>query len=1006
MTTQQRIPIITAAILFAALGLPGLAAADELDVTHRDIEIPHPVTQYPSSLYIQYHNVTLPDPVPPNKTTKIWTRAYGLEDGSPIIPGPTFYIHPKQLFEINFVNTLSEKKMDAHLRKWDLTDLGKIESLVPKTAPGSSKDETTGNIQFNDVDQKLAKNIVYHEVNIPHNPDNINLHVHGLHVAPSQDDVTIVVVPEGTDPNEVEKYSQPAKFLGQFTELSVSDRPVQNGRYIYSYRIPEGHLPGTHWYHSHKHGSTALQVENGMAGAIVMGQGTDLDPLSAANLEKDFRKRVAVKERVMLVQGLLNYGLNVGTGTGKGGQAKAGKASLFTGGASAVTLNGDTAATATAKNGQLERWRIVNATANHKSVAYIWVGGTCDGGKTYTSVPVHAIAVDGVTLPKKVEVTAKSPILMSPGNRLDLLVQLQNELCESAQNYEVHLLQNVPTGAKILDADMTAREKEWLTNGPMINPLIFEDKDKLPAINGASQQFSVTETSTMLVPGHGQQPLAPLLRVVPSESGLLNIALANEGADAAAPVEPAAKAVGWTPINPGQYGGGLIGKKLLAVTVTDDGAPADPVSASKVDINPYSPGPQGGLAEAKKRAYVSPIGVDDILQSRPAVFDISDVQLYAQGSLPPAKSKKKSAQGQKKPPAPPKPAFKNINQFTINGRVFAMDDPIGNPNADSRVSQSAGDHLTKFTFFDEDAPEFDPIDPGINFTTTRNNALDSYVNQGYYRALAAPTGNTFNYVDPPESTIQKTGIPKFNTNTGVKTPGQYLTYKKYDVDGWHYPVMSDVTGLPRGVDGKSILALPNENCSYINDVPAITGGLPIAQTAEEWVLINNSAVGHPFHIHINPFFIAEIGQLTHSDAKGWHLNKIVWHDDDLKKAPKGQFLVDPVDGKSHVTANAKSPLAWMVGTWWDTILIPPRGYVKIRYWFNVPSQNVQRQVTDNANVEGVWVYHCHILRHEDRGMMMVVETQPNHGVISAAKDAAAARRTARKGLRPGGSGED
>jgi hypothetical protein len=66
----------------------------------------------------------------------------------------------------------------------------------------------------------------------------------------------------------------------------------------------------------------------------------------------------------------------------------------------------------------------------------------------------------------------------------------------------------------------------------------------------------------------------------------------------------------------------------------------------------------------------------------------------------------------------------------------------------------------------------------------------------------------------------------------------------------------------------------------------------------------------------------------------------------------------------------------MVGSWWDVVLIPPHGYVKFRYWFNVPAQEGDMgNVVDDANRVGAWVYHCHLLRHEDRGMMQVVKTQ-------------------------------
>ena len=31
-----------------------------------------------------------------------------------------------------------------------------------------------------------------------------------------------------------------------------------------------GQAPGTHWYHAHKHGSTAIDVANGMVGAFII----------------------------------------------------------------------------------------------------------------------------------------------------------------------------------------------------------------------------------------------------------------------------------------------------------------------------------------------------------------------------------------------------------------------------------------------------------------------------------------------------------------------------------------------------------------------------------------------------------------------------------------------------------------------------------------------------------------------------------------------------------------
>ncbi|CAB9509169.1 Blue copper oxidase CueO [Seminavis robusta] len=88
-------------------------------------------------------------------------------------------------------------------------------------------------------------------------PDESNLHFHGLHVSgelPS-DDVTMSVAP------------------GQ--------------RYRYITKLPKDHMPGIHFLHPHRHGSTSLQVGGGAAGAIIVEDTAGIknllpDPISSA----------------------------------------------------------------------------------------------------------------------------------------------------------------------------------------------------------------------------------------------------------------------------------------------------------------------------------------------------------------------------------------------------------------------------------------------------------------------------------------------------------------------------------------------------------------------------------------------------------------------------------------------------------------------------------------------------------------------------------------------------
>jgi len=67
-----------------------------------------------------------------------------------------------------------------------------------------------------------------------------NLHTHGLHVSPAgnSDNVLLNIVPQSTFPYEI--------------------------------NIPYDHPAGTFWYHSHRHGSTAMQVASGQSGVLIV----------------------------------------------------------------------------------------------------------------------------------------------------------------------------------------------------------------------------------------------------------------------------------------------------------------------------------------------------------------------------------------------------------------------------------------------------------------------------------------------------------------------------------------------------------------------------------------------------------------------------------------------------------------------------------------------------------------------------------------------------------------
>lgn len=116
----------------------------------------------------------------------------------------------------------------------------------------------------------------------------------------------------------------------------------------------------------------------------------------------------------------------------------------------------------------------------------------------------------------------------------------------------------------------------------------------------------------------------------------------------------------------------------------------------------------------------------------------------------------------------------------------------------------------------------------------------------------------------------------------------------------------------------------------------------------EWTLDTNNTVAnglvtHPFHIHVNPFEVTSIMSPV-LDADG---NMIM-------ENGKPKLVEEVTDGP----------------VWRDTVKIPGNGYVKMR--------------TRYTDFVGTFVQHCHILDHEDQGMMQLIDIQSDKPEVSAA----------------------
>ncbi|WP_020680811.1 multicopper oxidase family protein [Marinobacterium rhizophilum] len=101
---------------------------------------------------------------------------------------------------------------------------------------------------------------------------------------------------------------------------------------------------------------------------------------------------------------------------------------------------------------------------------------------------------------------------------------------------------------------------------------------------------------------------------------------------------------------------------------------------------------------------------------------------------------------------------------------------------------------------------------------------------------------------------------------------------------------------------------------------------------DEWTLTSFLA-GHPFHIHVNPFQVVSIQQCTQSNC------------------------TDPASWVD-LTADPTSQYYGLQGRWRDTLFVQSGVVIKTRTRY-------QRYI-------GEYVLHCHILDHEDAGMMQNV----------------------------------
>ena len=208
-------------------------------------------------------------------------------------------------------------------------------------------------------------------------PNNTNLHTHGLHVPHEEpgDNVFINVYPETV--------------------------------YNYTYDIPVDHAPGTYWYHPHLHGSTALHTGGGAHGLLIVEDDGAADGLPS------YLHDGSVEEMDLVISVIPQR--EDGPDSLDAIEAASGGNVIATSGpATLVLLNGQNKPVISMEANRWYRWRMVLASVRHY------------GNFIVEGCEIGVLAKDGVYLldgPRPA-----SYLFMVSGSRVDALIKYPSEL--------------------------------------------------------------------------------------------------------------------------------------------------------------------------------------------------------------------------------------------------------------------------------------------------------------------------------------------------------------------------------------------------------------------------------------------------------------------------------------------------------------------------------------------------------------------------------------------------
>ncbi|MEP6679562.1 MAG: multicopper oxidase domain-containing protein [Betaproteobacteria bacterium] len=227
-------------------------------------------------------------------------------------------------------------------------------------------------LPLNPQDPEPTRHLRYH--------NSTNLHTHGLHVDPG------ILAPG---------------LYGDYVldDPSLGVQPGETRQY--EYRLRADHPDGMFWYHPHLHGSSAMQVGSGMAGALMVRGPTDRVPEIAA-----------AAERIFVFQAPFSFGAS-------GTIDNFGQIANNPTGEPDFLVNGVRRPRLVMRSGEVQTWRLLNA-AIWKSLNLSFDQHTLfifghDGNPRADLLPSGPFALNDPALP--------NGIVLAPANRASVMVK-------------------------------------------------------------------------------------------------------------------------------------------------------------------------------------------------------------------------------------------------------------------------------------------------------------------------------------------------------------------------------------------------------------------------------------------------------------------------------------------------------------------------------------------------------------------------------------------------------